>query len=134
MDRNELKKVNTYLRNLLSLEGVASRRLGSKEMADKALKDLFEEYALTKSKSLITEKEELQKENNNLLQEIKMLKDKNKNLNEKIHYILDKNIALWSTNRKLEIDNEKISKENKELSKSNEILSIPWYHRILDRW
>lgn len=122
----------------------------------------MKKYALTKSKSLITEKEELQKENNNLLQEIKILKDKNqfltndncrvikeknklsfenielkdknKNLNEKIHYILDKNIALWSTNRKLEIDNEKISKENKELSKANEILSIPWYHRILDRW
>ena len=135
--RDMLKKSYTHVKELQGLQGVAVRKLGTKEAVEKAFQDLFDEYADRKYDSL--------------KKEVRVMYKENTELKAKIHdleaIILDKKavIAEMTTeNNKLraEKDNlndvivqyreivEELKKENKWLKEENDYLTQPWYRRI----
>lgn len=137
-ERDLLRKCYTRMINIVNLKGVASRSLNSIETAEKAIKDLFDEYADLKYSSLKEELKKFIKEN----QDLKVVNDKLSNENCKLNrekalliYEKDKLIAekdnlndVVSQYRKIVIELE--NKIN-YLQEENEFLAKPWYKKFL---
>ena len=95
--RDRLKKSYTHVKELQGLQGVAVRKLGTKEAVEKAFQDLFDEYADRKY-SIISE---LKTENNRLKTQLKACERKEKELNEDIKDLCKLNDSLLNKIKRL---------------------------------
>lgn len=144
VQRDWLRKCYTRLKDITKLQGVASRNLNSIETAEKAIKDLFDEYADLKYSSSEKELKIFIEENKGLKAKIydleAMLSDKKAIISE----LTIKNSELGCKNRhlndkKLELNEdiayykktlEVMNKEIKVLTEKNKFLKKPWYARL----
>lgn len=141
MTRDILRKVYTHIKELLKLNGVVARNLGSIKSVEEAFKNLFDEYAdkkyQAKCEKLNKTIDDLKKLNTKFIDENCKFKQENTKLTNKIEELEVINDVLRAKNEDLRDDNasmngkiKKLEKDNKHLQEENDHHCKPWYEKI----
>lgn len=124
--RDMLKKSYTHVKELQGLQGVAVRKLGTKEAVEKAFQDFFDEYA---DRKYLVKDEKLNKTINDLSEINKKILEENCKLNTKNHdlesIVLDKNAIISemkTENNKLRTQLQESDKKEMKLNEDIEEL------------
>lgn len=124
--RDMLKKSYTHVKELQGLQGVAVRKLGTKEAVEKAFQDLFDEYAdkkyLAENERLKEMTERLKTIDDKVIEENCKLKTKNHDLES---IVLDKNAIISemkTENNKLRTQLQESDKKEMKLNEDIEEL------------